>query len=101
MLADCCIAFLPVDGADNVPKLSSLVSRCLPVVGGSFVPSLRSLVGRFPPALETLDEWIGGREAGIRFLTLSACLLLKSGLLESVAVFSTSCDALHGTLIFW
>ena len=100
-LADCCIAFLPVDGVDDRPKLYSLFSRCVPVVNGSFVPSLRSLVGRFPPSLETLDEWIGRREAGIASLTLNTCLLLDSGVMESVIVFSTACDASHGTLIFW
>ena len=100
-LADCCIAFLPVDGVDDVPKLSRLVSWCVPVVGDSFVPSLRSLVGRFLPGLEILDEWIWWREAGIESLTLNACLLLDSGVLEFGVVFSASCDVSHGTLIFW
>ena len=55
-LAGCCIAFLPVDGVDDRPKLCSLFGQCVPFVNGSFVPSLRSLVGRFPPDLETLDK---------------------------------------------
>lgn len=44
-LSDCYIAFLPVDGFDDVPKVSFLVSRCLSVVD-NFVPFLRSLVNR-------------------------------------------------------
>lgn len=99
-LPDCCIALLPVDGFDDVSKLSSLVSRCLPA-SDDFVLSLRSLVGCFPAGLETLDEWIGRREAGITSLTLNACLLLDSGGPESVVVLSASCDAPHGKLIFW
>lgn len=100
-LAGCCIAFLPVDGVDDVPKLYSLFSRCVPVVNISFMPSLRRPVGRFLPGLETLDKWIGRREAGIVSLTLNACLLLDSGVLESVVVFSAAFDVPYGTLIFW
>ena len=99
-LADCCIAFLSVDEIDYVPKLSFLVSRCVSVVDVSFVPSLRSLVGRFAPGLETFDEWIGRREAGVAFLTLNTCLLLDCGVLKSTVVFFTGCDASHETLIF-
>ena len=99
MLRDCGIAFLPVDGFDDMPKLSSLVSWCLSVIDDSFVPSLLSLVDRFPPGLKTLDEWIGRREAGIGSLTLNAYLLLGSGVLEFGVVFSASCDVWHETLI--
>lgn len=94
-LPDCCIALLLVDGFDDVRKLSSLVSRCLPV-GDDFVPSLCSLTGCFPAGLETLAEWIGRREAGIGSLTLNACLLLDSGVLEFGVVFSASSDVSHG-----
>ena len=99
-LADCCIAFLPIDGVDDLPKFSSLISRYVPLIGRSFLMSPRSPVGRFPPGFETLDEWIGRREAGIESLTLSACLLPDSGVLESVVVFFAVCDISHGMLIF-
>ncbi len=99
-LAGCCIAFLPVDGVDDRPKLCSLFGQCVPFVNGSFVPSLDSPLGRFLPGLETLDEWTGRREAGIVSLTLNACLLLDSGVLGSVFVFPVDCNASHGTLIF-
>jgi hypothetical protein len=100
-LADCCIAFLHADGFGDGRKLSSLVSRCVPIINSSFLSALRSPVGRFLPGLEILDEWIGRREAGIVSLTLNACLLLDTGVLESVVIFSAACDASHGTLIFW
>ena len=99
-LADCCIAFLSVDEVDEVPKLSFLVSRCVSVVDVSFILSLHSLAGHFAPGLETFDEWIARREAGVAFLTLNTCLLLDYGVLESTVVFSTVCNGSHETLIF-
>lgn len=89
------MAFLPVDGDDNLPKLFSPFSR----VGGSFVLSLRSPVGRFPPGLQTLDEWIGRREAGIASLTLDAYLLLDLGTVESVVLLSATCNVSYKTFI--
>ena len=65
------------------------------------MPSLRSFVGPFPPGLETLDEWIGRREADIVSLTLNAWLLLDSVVPESVVVFPAIRDASHETLVVW
>ena len=100
ILLDYYITFLLVDGFDDVPILSSLISRYLLVISDSFVLSLRSLVSRFLPGLETFNEGRGRREAGIGFLTLTAYLLLDSGVLEFGVVFSASYNISHRTLIF-
>lgn len=97
-LLDCCIAFLPVDGVNNLPDLFSLLRWDMPAVGENLVLPLCGPVSRFLLGLQIPDEWIGRREAGIASLTLNARLLLGLGAVESIVISAAACGGSHETL---
>lgn len=92
-LADSYIFSLPVDGVNDAANPFSFFSSCEPFPR---CPVERSLLG-----LEILEERTERREAGMLSLALDALLSPDPGVPRSVVALSASCDALHGTFIFW
>lgn len=90
MLTDCSITFLSINGVNDVPNLTSLISWYVPVVGVSIVPTLSSQVSHLAPDLEAFNDLRGRIEVTVMSLTLKTSLFLGSGVLESAVVLSAA-----------